>query len=112
MITFAEAAAERVEEETRLAREAEAEAQALAAEEQAAQPGTPAEAELLPAEQTPPASPSKPTLESLFGPDSGTPQDKSLSAEQVFGDSPSQAPNPDKDEDGQKDKEDQQKQVP
>jgi N utilization substance protein A len=82
IVTFAEEGAERVEEETRLAKQAEAEARTEAAEEPAARPA----AGLFAAEA--PAAPTKPTLESLFGPDvASKPEEETLSAEQVFGNS-------------------------
>jgi N utilization substance protein A len=86
IIVFAEEAAERVEEETRLAREAAAEAATEAAE------GIPAESDSGPGQLFPAEGgsriESKPTLDSLFGPDSETPAEKPLSAEQVFGEEP------------------------
>src|SRR5437879_521800 len=58
MIAFAEEGAERVEEETRLAKEAEAEARAQAAVEQAAHPAaSPTAANLFTSEGSPPAAP-------------------------------------------------------
>src|SRR6266849_6025323 len=88
VIAFAEEGSERVEEATRLAREAEAEAQAHAAVEQAAHPvAGPTATDLFTSEQPAPASPAKPTLESLFGPDvASKPDEEAFSAEQVFGD--------------------------
>jgi N utilization substance protein A len=90
MIVFAEESAERVEEETRVRRAAEAEARAaMTPEEQAA-----ADAEAAAARE-PAASrePAKPTLESLFGPDvTVKPEKETLSAAQVFGDAPAPAP--------------------
>jgi transcription termination/antitermination protein NusA len=84
IIAFAEEASERVEEETRLAREAAAEAGETSAEAVPSEAGS-ASGQPFPAggsEQTG----SKPTLESLFGPDSETTSEKPMTAEQVFGD--------------------------
>jgi N utilization substance protein A len=86
MIAFAEEAAERVEEETRLSREAEAEARANA--EEVAAPGGPTAASLFPPDGPAAAAESKPTLESLFGPDTPAKPEEPLSAEQVFGETP------------------------
>jgi N utilization substance protein A len=86
IIAFAEEASERVEEETRFAREAEAEARAQAPAETAARPGAaPTAADLFAAERSAPAAETKPTLESLFGPDVDSKPEETLSAEQVFG---------------------------
>jgi len=68
IVAFAEEGSERVEEETRLAKEAEAEARAHAVVEQASRPGA-GPGELFTSESPAPAAPAKPTLESLFGPD-------------------------------------------
>jgi N utilization substance protein A len=76
LVAFAEEGSERVEEETRLAKEAEAEARAHAVVEQASRPSA----------DPAPAAPAKPTLESLFGPDLPSEPEETLSAEQVFGD--------------------------
>ena len=85
MIVFAEGAAEQVEEENRLAREAAAKAEAAAAEAGALQPET-AEA---PAEAPGEASKPEPTLETLFGPDvTVRSQEEKLDPAQVFGDAP------------------------
>jgi N utilization substance protein A len=92
IIAYAEEAAERVEEETRLAKAAEAEARA-AGQLPAVAPrpsGAPRPEDLFPvvAEEAAP-EPAKPTLESLFGPDVETkPEEESLSAAQVFGEAP------------------------
>jgi N utilization substance protein A len=77
IIAFAEEAAEHVEEESRLAREAAAQAAAEG-------PSGEVAAQLM--EAAVPVE-TKPTLDSLFGPDSAAPADKPLSAEQVFGES-------------------------
>jgi transcription termination/antitermination protein NusA len=84
IIAFAEEGSERVEEENRLAREAEAEARAAQAAEAEAHPPSAAEA-LFPEGAAQPVPESKPTLESLFGPDVPTKAEETLSAEQVFG---------------------------
>jgi N utilization substance protein A len=81
MIAFSEEAAERVEEESRLAREAAAQA-AAAGEEVASADGA---AEGAAAQEAAPVE-TKPTLESLFGPDPEGAAEKPISAEQVFGD--------------------------
>ena len=98
VIAFAEEAAERVEEETKLARAAEAEAKAaaLAAGEvpaAAAAPRSsgPTAATLFRDEDVaPPAEEARPTLETLFGPDTGgqAAEEPALSAAQVFGETP------------------------
>jgi N utilization substance protein A len=86
IIAYAEEAAERVEEETRQAKEAEAEARAQAPAEPATRATSgPTAAGLFAAEKAAPSAPSKPTLESLFGPDVATKSEETLSAEQVFG---------------------------
>jgi transcription termination/antitermination protein NusA len=87
VIAFAEEGSERVEEETRLAKEAEAEARAQApATDSAARPAaSPTAADLFASEEPAPATDTKPTLESLFGPDVTDKPDETLSAEQVFG---------------------------
>jgi N utilization substance protein A len=92
IIAYAEEAAERVEEETRLAKAAEAEARASGQLPPAAPrpSGAPRPEDLFPvvAEETA-AEPAKPTLESLFGPDvEAKPEEESLSAAQVFGETP------------------------
>jgi N utilization substance protein A len=81
IITFSEEAAERVEEENRLAREAAAQA----APESAETPVGEGES----GGQTPSSgeqTTGKPTLESLFGPDSETPHEKPMTAQEVLGD--------------------------
>jgi N utilization substance protein A len=97
VIAYAEEAAERVEEETRLAKEAEAEARAAAPAGAAApaaprSSGAPRVSDLFPPEEGAPAAPeeAKPTLESLFGPDTppATAEEETLSAAQVFGETP------------------------
>lgn len=84
MIAFAEEASERVEEETKVAKAAEAEARAAAPA--GARSSGPTAANLFPAEAAP-APESKPTVESLFGPDIENKPEASLSAAQVFGES-------------------------
>ena len=87
MISFAEESAERVEAETKAAREAEAAAEAARAAEAPEAAAT--------TEQIVTATPSgKPTLESLFGPDTGKPEEQTLTAAQVFGDDPPQPTQP------------------
>jgi N utilization substance protein A len=85
IIAFAEEGSERVEEENRLAREAEAEARANAPAEEAQQGASPAASDLFPAEAATQPADAKPTLESLFGPDTPPAAEASLSAEQLFG---------------------------
>jgi N utilization substance protein A len=100
VIAFAEEAAERVEEEVKLQRAAEAEAKAaaLAAGEippaPAARPTGPTAASLFREEIAPAAEEAKPTLESLFGPDTAgqATEEPALSAAQVFGDNPPAMP--------------------
>jgi N utilization substance protein A len=86
VIAFAEEGSERVEEETRLAREAEAEARAQAPAVEAASRQGPSAADLFASEGAAAPAETKPTLESLFGPDVATKPEDALSAEQVFGD--------------------------
>jgi N utilization substance protein A len=95
MITFSEEAAERVEEESRLAREAAAQA---APEGEGAVP-TDGTAEGARQEAEPVET--KPTLESLFGPDPETPGEKPISAEQVFGDGQSPISDKEQPKDGE-----------
>ncbi len=96
IIAFAEEAAERVEEENRLAREAAAEAAAQAPDEPVAQSSSgPTAANLFP-EPPPAATEAKPTLESLFGPDVREKPQEALDAQQVFGE---KSPAPAKEED-------------
>jgi N utilization substance protein A len=85
VIAFAEEGSERVEEETRLAREAEAEARAQAPAAEAASRQSPSAADLFASEGAAAPTEAKPTLESLFGPDVATKPEDALSAEQVFG---------------------------
>ncbi|HMC67020.1 MAG TPA: transcription termination factor NusA [Gemmataceae bacterium] len=87
VIAFAEEGSERVEEETRLAKEAEAVARAQAPAEPAARASAaPTAADLFAAEgAATPSAGTKPTLESLFGPDVAGKPEETLSAEQVFG---------------------------
>src|SRR5262249_36591934 len=92
MIAFAEEAAERVEEESRAARAAEAEAEAATEGAPRAVPlrrgSTPRPADLFPEDGPPPPVEARPTLESLFGPDAAAPaatEEKSLHPDEVFG---------------------------
>ncbi len=92
IIAYAEEAAERVEEETRASKAAEAEALA-AGQLPAAAPvrssAGPSAADLFPPEPAAEPEPPRPTLETLFGPDTDTkPEKETLSAAQVFGDEP------------------------
>jgi N utilization substance protein A len=68
MIAFAEEAAERVEEETRTAR-AEAESRPAAPAAVPVRSGVPRAADLFPEDGLAPAVETRPTVESLFGPD-------------------------------------------
>src|SRR5437588_6748536 len=109
VIAFAEDAAERVEEEVKLQRAAEAEAKAaaIAAGEVPAEPaaaprsgGAPTAATLFREDIAPAAEEARPTLDTLFGPDSGgqAAEEPALSAAQVFGATPPAAaeePKPD-----------------
>jgi N utilization substance protein A len=91
MIAFAEEAAERVEEETRLAKQAEEEARArgeLVAPAPRSSGGAPRATDLFPADETPRAEPARPTFESIFGPEPAAQPEESLSAAQVFGETP------------------------
>jgi transcription termination/antitermination protein NusA len=97
MIAFAEDAAERVEEETRLAREAEEVARATAeAQGQVLEPAVrpaaaPTAADLFPPD-TAVTTEAKPTLESLFGPEPATESEQALRPDQTFGNEPAGAP--------------------
>jgi N utilization substance protein A len=93
MIAFAEEAAERVEEETRLTREAEAAARAAAPEEAARVSTGPTAESLFPTDGSA-ATPTeaRPTLESLFGPDTPATPEGNLRADQVFGEEPAPPP--------------------
>jgi N utilization substance protein A len=106
MILFAEEAAERVEIETRAAKAAEAEERARQEAMEKAAPagvGAPARgsaaaraAELFPPDEATSAGgaalETKPTVESLFGPDVETKREETLSAAQVFGEEAPGAP--------------------
>jgi N utilization substance protein A len=81
IIAFAEEGSERVEEEQRLAREAQAEAEANAPPEEA-KPSVDGMFERPQAHTE-----SKPTLDSLFGPDTPETAEATPSAESIFGDS-------------------------
>jgi N utilization substance protein A len=85
MIAFAEEAAERVEEEARLAKEAEPRTVGAGARPTRA------------VETVPPAE-SKPTFQSLFGPDEPAQPEQRISADQVFGEKPPEAPVPSEEE--------------
>ena len=92
MILFAEEAAERVEEENRVAKAAEAAAKAAEPATAApAAPKTAAEQLFGEEKETAPAE-AKPTLETLFGPDTGPSEKESLSAAQVLGENPTPLP--------------------
>src|SRR5207253_2029101 len=85
IIAYAEEAAIRVEEETRAARAAEAEARAAEAAAAPAQPASPA-AKLFPDTDESRPEEAKPTVESLFGPDtSENPPEEPVDAAQVLG---------------------------
>jgi N utilization substance protein A len=86
MIAFAEEAAVRVEEETRIAKAAEAEARAAAAAEAALAPPEEA-AGLFKDEDSRKTAESKPTLDTLFGPDTTEEEEAPKpSIERIFGD--------------------------
>jgi N utilization substance protein A len=86
LIAFAEAAAEKVEQDSRAAKAAEPETGATTtpAEGQRSTPSSRA-AELFPDEESAKPEAAKPTLESLFGPETTSKPEESLSAAQVFG---------------------------
>jgi N utilization substance protein A len=91
VIAYAEEAAERVEEETRVAKQAEDEARARG--ELPAAPVRPSPppraADILPGgDEAPRPEPARPTFESIFGPEPPAKVEESLSAAQVFGDAP------------------------
>src|SRR5579883_2742508 len=91
IIAFAEEAAERVEEETRQNKAAEAEARASGQAPAAPVRSSagPSAADLFPPEPAAPPEPPRPTLETLFGPDTDVkPEKETLSAAQVFGEEP------------------------
>src|SRR5262249_38658897 len=85
MIAYAEEAAERVEKETKAAKAAEAEARAAAPQAAARTSGALTAANLFPPEAPSVSGESRPTAESVFGPDMATKADPALSAAQVFG---------------------------
>jgi N utilization substance protein A len=87
MILFAEEGAERVEEENRLAREAEPPAESATPAEAGAAGTAPSAANLFPSDGDREQE-VKPTLESLFGPEPTAPADNTPSPEQVFGEAP------------------------
>jgi transcription termination/antitermination protein NusA len=85
MIAFAEEASERVEKETKAAKAAEAEVRAAAPQAPRPSPALTA-ANLFPPDAPNTEEESRPTAESLFGPDMGAENaDPTLSAAQVFG---------------------------
>ena len=92
IIAFAEEAAERVEEETRLAKQAEEEARARGELPPAPVRPTAAQraGEILPGggEEPARAEPARPTFESIFGPEPPAKPEETLSAAQVFGEAP------------------------
>jgi N utilization substance protein A len=101
IIAFAEEAAERVEEEAKVQRAAEAEARAAAAAAgveppapAAPRPATPTAATLFREDGERPPEEARPTMETLFGPDNATPtpEEPALSAAQVFGEAPPAPP--------------------
>jgi N utilization substance protein A len=87
LISFAEAAAEKVEQESKAAKAAEVEAGVAVTPEESQRP-TPSSraAELFLDEEPAKQEVAKPTLESLFGPEATSKPEESLSAAQVFGD--------------------------
>jgi N utilization substance protein A len=96
MIAFAEEAAERVEEETKAAKAAEAEARAAMPAAPVRSSSGPTAADLFPEEPGEAPTEAKPTLETLFGPDTDAkPETETLSAAQVFGENPPAPPPPD-----------------
>jgi N utilization substance protein A len=102
MIAFAEEAALRVEEETKAAKAAEAEARAAMPATPVRSSSGPSAADLFPEESPAAAEEVKPTLETLFGPDATTkPEQETLSAAQVFGDNPPPAPPDERTENGE-----------
>jgi N utilization substance protein A len=98
IIAFAEEGSERVEEETRQAREAEAEARAKAPPETARPSSGPTAANLFPPDEPRTAAEPRPTLDSLFGPESPPMPEEKLSAEQVLGETPPAKPAEQKEE--------------
>src|SRR5207248_1429921 len=90
IIAFAEEGSVRVEEEGRLAREADA---AAGTEAPARSTAASRAAGLFPPDEATRVE-AKPTVESLFGPDATSKPDESLSAAQVFGDTPPAAAPP------------------
>jgi N utilization substance protein A len=108
IIAFAEEAAERVEEENKVARaaaEAEGETAPVGgapSPRPAARSGAPTAADLFPEDGSAKSEEAKPTVESLFGPDtSATPAEQPLSAAQVFGDEQAPPAPPHKSEEDQ-----------
>jgi N utilization substance protein A len=88
MIAFSEEAAVHAEEQMKAAKAAEAEARAAEAAA-AAQSPQPAAALFT---ESAPARDAKPTMESLFGPDTGEQVEPTMTAEELFRESPSPAP--------------------
>jgi N utilization substance protein A len=95
IIDYAEGAAERVEEEARIAKAA-ADAAGPPEPVLAASSASQRAAAILGdgGEEPPAAKPAKQTLESLFGPDEPAPQEEKLRAEDVFGDAPAATQEP------------------
>jgi N utilization substance protein A len=102
LIAFAEASAERVEQESRVAKAAEAEAGPVSTVEdgQAAAPSSRSSG-LFPDDGPTKSEETKPTLESLFGPEPTSKPEEGLSAAQVFADMPSAAPEKQKQDEGE-----------
>jgi N utilization substance protein A len=92
LIAFAEAAALRVEEETKAAKAAEAEAGVPEGQEPARPTAASRAAELFPADDSAHRQEVKPTVESLFGPDIDAKNENTLSAAQVLGENPPPKP--------------------
>jgi N utilization substance protein A len=94
LIAFAEASALRVEEETKLAKAAEAEAApgSTGGPEPSRSTAASRAAELFPQDDSPRREESKPTVESLFGPDAEEKSESTLSAAQVFGENSQPTP--------------------
>jgi N utilization substance protein A len=87
MIAFAEEAAQRVEQETKAAKAAEADGSAATAAQPTPRSGPPSATDLFPEEPAQETPEAKPTVESLFGPaDAQTPENQKISPEDVFRD--------------------------
>src|SRR5207244_3210472 len=100
LIAFAETAAEKVEQESRVAKLAEPEAAPAGEESQRPTPSSRA-AGLFPDDGAAKPDEAKPTLESLFGPEPVSKPEESLSAAQVFGDEPESNPAENKKDEGE-----------